>query len=589
MLQPAPERRHVFISYSHADRGWVERIRQVMAPLLMQQGKDLQLWDDSQIEPGDRWLEEIEAALANARVALLLVSAEFLASEFVMGREVPALLRAAEAEGVRVLWVPLSASLVRHTAIHAYQALLPPEQTLDALDPHQQRLALVRIAEAVHKALEQAEALAQRQELERRQEQQRRERQASAAAQRQQAEEEARQRQTEQRAAQAAERQRRQRPQQQAAAERQRLLDARAERRRLLIDRAMGPLRAWRGGLQGSLSRRQVLVAGAGSLAGIAASQFAQRLGQPTAHRQEPPTPTPRTRPPVNLQGPQPLRLSQGWLEGEAKGWPLRRRPIEVLAYSEILATGVALRLIAIRGGDFIMGSPFHEPERRYAEGPKHRVKLEGFLLGQTPITQAQWREVASWPPAGRALNADPSRFKGADRPVERVGWEEAMEFCRRLSRDTGRSYTLPSEAQWEYACRAGTTTPFAFGETLATELANYNGSYSYANGHNGLNRGQTTPVGMFPPNAWGLQDMHGNVWEWCLDSWHDSYEGAPADGTAWVSGGDQDRRLLRGGSWYNYPWYCRSASRTHFQPVYASIDVGFRVVCLPQGSSLNP
>ena len=586
MLQPAPERRHVFISYSHADRGWVERIRQVMAPLLMQQGKALQLWDDSQIEPGDRWLEEIEAALANARVALLLVSAEFLASEFVMGREVPALLRAAEAEGVRVLWVPLSASLVRHTAIHAYQALLPPEQALDALDPPQQRLALVRIAEAVHKALEQAEEQAQRQELDTRQEQQRRERQASAAAQRQQAEEEARQRQTEQRAAQAAERQRRQ---QEAAAERQRLLDARAERRRLLIDRAMGALRAWRGGLQGSLSRRQVLVAGAGSLAGIAASQFAQRLGQPAAHRQEPPNPTPRTRPPADLDGPQPLRLSQGWLEGEAKGWPLRRDPIEVQAYSEILATGLALRLIAIRGGDFIMGSPAHEALRQEDEGPQHRVKLEGFLLGQTPITQAQWREVASWPPAGRALNADPSWFKGADRPVERVSWEEAIEFCRRLSRDTGRSYTLPSEAQWEYACRAGTTTPFAFGETLATELANYNGSNSYANGPKGLNRGQTTPVGMFPPNGWGLQDMHGNVWEWCLDSWHDRYEGAPADGTAWVSGGDQDQRLLRGGSWLNLPGVCRSAYRHRYGPVFHFVNVGFRVVCFPQGPSLNP
>ena len=578
MLQPAPERRHVFISYSHADRGWVERIRQVMAPLLMQQGKDLQLWDDSQIEPGDRWLEEIEAALANARVALLLVSAEFLASEFVMGREVPALLRAAEAEGVRVLWVPLSASLVRHTAIHAYQALLPPEQALDALDPPQQRQALVRIAEAVHKAVEQAEAQAQRQELERRHEQQRRERQ--------QAEEWERQRQTEQRAAKASERQRRQ---QEAAAERQRLLDARAERRRLLLDRAMGPLRDWQGVLQGSLSRRQVLVAGAGSLAGIAASQFAQRLGQPAAHRQEPPTPTPRTRPPVNLQGPQPLRLSQGWLEGEAKGWPLRRRPIEVQAYSEILATGVALRLIAIRAGDFIMGSPAHEAERQEDEGPQHRVTLEGFLLGQTPITQAQWREVASWPPAGRALNADPSAFKGADRPVEQVSWEDAIEFCRRLSRDTGRSYTLPSEAQWEFACRAGTTTPFAFGETLATELANYNGNDAYANGPKGLNRGHTTPVGMFPPNAWGLQGMHGNVWEWCLDSWHDRYEGAPADGTAWVSGGDQDQQLLRGGSWGSFPGYCRSAYRSLNGPVYASHSVGFRVVCLPQGPSLNP
>jgi formylglycine-generating enzyme required for sulfatase activity len=281
--------------------------------------------------------------------------------------------------------------------------------------------------------------------------------------------------------------------------------------------------------------------------------------------------------------------LSQGWLEGEAKGWPVRRRPIEVQAYSEILATGVALRLIAIRAGDLLMGSPAHEPEREGNEGPQHRVTLGAFLLGQTAITQAQWREVASWPPAGRALNADPSEFKGADRPVERVSWDDAIEFCRRLSRDTGRTYTLPSEAQWEYACRAGTTTPFAFGKTITTELANYDGNYSYANGPKGEYRQQTTPVGMFPANAWGLQDMHGNVYEWCLDHWHGSYEGAPVDGSAWVSGGDQDRRLLRGGSWFNVPRLCRSACRARARPDDAGTDVGFRVVCLPQGPSLNP
>jgi formylglycine-generating enzyme required for sulfatase activity len=276
-------------------------------------------------------------------------------------------------------------------------------------------------------------------------------------------------------------------------------------------------------------------------------------------------------------------------LEGEAKGWPLRRRPIEVQAYSEILATGLALRLIAIRGGDFIMGSPAHEAERQDYEGPQHRVTLEGFLLGQTPITQAQWREVASWPPAGRTLNPNPSSFNGPNRPVEQVSWEEAIEFCRRLSRDTGRSYTLPSEAQWEYACRAGTTTPFAFGESLTTELANYDGTSSYANGPKGLNRGQTTPVGVFPSNAWGLQDMHGNVGEWCLDLWHSSYTGALADGTAWVSGGDQDERLLRGGSWDFYPGECRSAFRSHAPSFLVNPNVGFRVVCLPQGPSLNP
>jgi formylglycine-generating enzyme required for sulfatase activity len=162
------------------------------------------------------------------------------------------------------------------------------------------------------------------------------------------------------------------------------------------------------------------------------------------------------------------------------------------------------------------------------------------------------------------------------------------MEFCRRLSALSGDAYKLPSEAQWEYACRAGTTTPFAFGETITPELANYDGNHSYANGPKGEYRQQTTPVGMFAANAWGLQDMHGNVWEWCLDHWHDSYKGAPIDGNAWVSGGEQSR-LLRGGSWFLNPRYCRSACRYRFRPGFASIGVGFRVVCLPQGPSLIP
>lgn len=157
VTQPADNPRHVFISYCRVDRDWVERIRQVMAPLLRQAGNTIELWDDGQIQPGDRWLEAIESALSRANVALLLVSAEFLASEFVMRKEVPALLRAAKADGVTILWVPLSACLVHHTPIHAYQAVLPPDETIDGMGPAQQRLALVRIAETVHGALSQGE------------------------------------------------------------------------------------------------------------------------------------------------------------------------------------------------------------------------------------------------------------------------------------------------------------------------------------------------------------------------------------------------------------------------------------------------
>ncbi|NES67565.1 MAG: formylglycine-generating enzyme family protein, partial [Okeania sp. SIO2D1] len=165
-------------------------------------------------------------------------------------------------------------------------------------------------------------------------------------------------------------------------------------------------------------------------------------------------------------------------------------------------------------------------------------------------------------------MGNNPSSFKGGSRPVEKVSWHNAVEFCQKLSEKTGKIYTLSSESQWEYACRAGTTTPFYFGETITSELVNYEGKI-----------GQTTDVGSFPPNAFGLYDMHGNVWEWCLDVWHNNYNGAPTDGSAWESGGNNSQRLLRGGCWYGISWNCRCAWRDY---IYAGVHfsyVGFRVV----------
>jgi formylglycine-generating enzyme required for sulfatase activity len=303
-------------------------------------------------------------------------------------------------------------------------------------------------------------------------------------------------------------------------------------------------------------------------------------------------------------------------------------RLLQVEGYREDLGGRLALTLVKIPAGSFLMGTQ-EEPERSDNEGPQHEVKLASFFMSHTPITQAQWREVAGWQPLPaerwrQDLNPDPSYFQNREgqavgevrlfegeantdnRPVDRVSWLDAIEFCNRLSQRTGRTYTLPSEAQWEYACRAGTTTPFHFGATLTPELASYNGNYAYADGPEGLYREQTTPVGMFAANAWGLHDMHGNVWEWCLDHWHQGYEGAPADGSAWLSTTDQqdqlstkaenngtddsERRLLRGGSWFFFPRVCRSAFRCHrFMPFFVDVGVGFRVVCLPQGPSLNP
>ncbi|MDB9430400.1 formylglycine-generating enzyme family protein, partial [Microcystis aeruginosa CS-555/01A07] len=205
------------------------------------------------------------------------------------------------------------------------------------------------------------------------------------------------------------------------------------------------------------------------------------------------------------------------------------------------------------------------------------------------PITQAQWKAIASRTDlkVKQDLDFKPAYFKDRPdsdrRPVEQVNWHDAIEFCARLSKLTGKEYRLPSEAEWEYACRAGTTTPFYFGETIMGELANCRASYTYAEEAKGEYREETTPVGQFPPNAFGLYDMHGNVWEWCADTWHDNYDGAPTDGSAWIENGNNNRSPLRGGSWSDLPFSCRSADRFYDdrRDGFSLDDFrGFRVVC---------
>jgi formylglycine-generating enzyme required for sulfatase activity len=255
----------------------------------------------------------------------------------------------------------------------------------------------------------------------------------------------------------------------------------------------------------------------------------------------------------------------------------------------ENLGNGVSLEMVKIPGGSFLMGSPDTEAERFDREGPQHYVNVPEFFMGKYVVTQGQWKAIAYRTDLKVELDLepDPSRFKEPykdidrwNRPVERVKWYEAVEFCKRLSKLTGRNYRLPSEAEWEYACRAGTTIPFYFGETITTELVNYDGNYTYGNGPKGEYRKQTIPVGQFPANAFGLYDMHGNVWEWCEDEWHDNYAGAPTDGSVWLNG-DKERSPLRGGSWAYSPDICRSAIRS----LYIRRDdlcnlTGFRLVC---------
>ena len=281
------------------------------------------------------------------------------------------------------------------------------------------------------------------------------------------------------------------------------------------------------------------------------------------------------------------------WKEQGAPHIQTLRRPALGNQFVERLSSAVTLEMLPIPGGSFVMGAPDDEPERYEDETPPHLVSVQPFLMGKYPVTQAQWSAVAALPQIDRELKSDPSYFKGDHRPVERVSWLDAMEWCDRLSRHTKQDYRLPTEAEWEYACRAGTTTPFHFGATITTNLANYRGtddkehkwSGSYGNGPKGDYRAETTPVGSFEvANAFGLYDMHGNVWEWCHDHWHENYAEAPADGSAWLDNDDtldeEANRLLRGGSWHYDPGYCRSACRNGIRADYQYFNISFRVVC---------
>ncbi len=246
-----------------------------------------------------------------------------------------------------------------------------------------------------------------------------------------------------------------------------------------------------------------------------------------------------------------------------------KRSPGEANFFTENLDNGITLEMVEIAGGKFLMGSPELEEKRELNESPQHTVTIQPFSMGKFVVTQEQYQAV---------MGNNPSGFKGAKLPVERVNWHDATEFCTKLTQKTGRTYRLPSEAEWEYACRAGTNTPSHFGKTITPALANYNGSYNYAFEPKGVYRGKTTDVRSFSPNDFGLHDMHGNVWEWCQDNYHSTYDQAPNDGNPWLNS-NENQRMLRGGSWTSNPRECRSAYRNRIDPDYRNDDVGFRVV----------
>jgi formylglycine-generating enzyme required for sulfatase activity len=229
------------------------------------------------------------------------------------------------------------------------------------------------------------------------------------------------------------------------------------------------------------------------------------------------------------------------------------------------------MKFVWIKPGSFMMGSPKDEKERQQfgANETQHKVTLtKGFYMGIHLVTQEQWQEV---------MGNKPSFFKGEKNlPVDSVSWNDCQEFVKKLREKDKKLYRLPSEAEWEYSCRAGTKTPFHFGETISTDQANYNGeAIPYGDGKKGKFRGKTTPVGSFPANAFGLFDMHGNVWQWCQDRYGDYPQKDVVDPQGPENGKEC---VLRGGYWFSFPQNCRSAYRSGGPPGYRNNNLGLRV-----------
>jgi formylglycine-generating enzyme required for sulfatase activity len=265
--------------------------------------------------------------------------------------------------------------------------------------------------------------------------------------------------------------------------------------------------------------------------------------------------------------------------------------------FREDLGDGELIEMVEIPNGNFYMGSsqteltnivkelqriglPLRQAQQvAESETPHGQVKVVSFFIGRTEVTQGQWAQVAGWPKVKIGLNPEPSFFPGKNRPVEQVRWDEAVEFCARLSARTGRAYRLPSEGEWEFACRAGTLTPFHFGETISTEVSNFDATFPWGNANRGNRRQQTYDAGNTDAaNGFGLLDMHGNVQEWCMDPWHPNYEGSPSGASVWEIDGDSTYRVVRGGSYLSAAAFCRCSSRTKKEFDRQFSDTGFRV-----------
>ncbi len=517
----------LFYSYSHRDEAFRDELETHLS--FLRRSKLIAGWHDRMIGAGDEWKRQIDSQLAAADVILLLVSADFIASDYCWGEEMAKALARHQLGEARVIPVILRPCRWQNTPLGSLQAVPKDGKPVSAWPNHDE--AFDQIATAIERTI--AEVRRQRQReaerLRRQTEEERKRAEACRAAEEKQREaERLRQQQAARSAAEVGAAGARQ-----AGGE-----DEGGRRQRLRVSAAIGLVALAVGGAVFALSERQP---------------------------KRPVVVAPKEEEKAQAAAPAPSPV--------AKAQPLK--PLDSFADCPDCP-----QMVVIPAGSFMMGSPDSEAGRDSDEGPQQKVTIRPFAIGKDEVTFDQWDACVATGGCSGYKPADNDWGRGRQ-PVINVSWQDAQAYVSWLAQQTGKPYRLPSEAEWEYTARAGTTTPFALPapkgsiDIAGNGLANCNGCGSQ------WDNKRTAPIGSFPTNAWGLYDMHGNVWEWVEDIYHNNYQGAPADGSAWTDGEGKKSsrdRVNRGGSWVSIPGGLRSANRDGNGPGYRSYSLGFRV-----------
>ncbi|MFN0176642.1 MAG: SUMF1/EgtB/PvdO family nonheme iron enzyme [Saprospiraceae bacterium] len=534
-----PKPLKTFIIYAREDAVFKNELLRQLAPFA-QMGL-LEKWDDSHILPGEEWEKSIEKALEASHIVLMLVSADSLFSEFIQRKELRKALEQKREGVTRVIPILVRDCMynmaegigdLQMLPLHPVSRLLAPVDNYVIWGSRDSAWAaalrqLLEVVNDVHARIE-AEEKIQREQAEKL---------AALAAEAQRKREAAEIKKAEEAAKDLAAKE--------AKIQREKEAKAAAERKRIKDEAT------WKATI-----KLNTLVAYENYL------DEGHTLHQDEAHQRIHDLTEAETE----------RRAEQKAKEKAAKKAEEEKRArLATEAQREKEHDPFYDLMIPIKGGTFDMGDTFGEGYS--SEKPLHKVTLPDFHLCKYPVTQAQWKVI---------MGNNPSGFKGEDLPVENVSWNDAQDFIKNLNEKTGKKYRLPSEAEWEFAAReGGKKVRFGNGKDIADpKEMNFNGKKDYKHHYSIIDeyREKTTPVSQFKPNGVGLHDMSGNVWEWCQDVWHESYKDAPEDGSAWEQGGDNSRRVFRGGSWYNDPFSCRAAYRNRPSPGSRSIYIGFRL-----------